>query len=58
MDPSSLQVDRRARRAKADRLDAAMLPRTSHDDPSSWRWRLVDGAFWAWWRAGRPDWTC
>ena len=32
--------------------------RTSHHDPSSWRWRLVDGAFWAWWRAGRPDWTC
>jgi transposase len=28
MDPGSLQVDRRARRAKTDRLDAAMLLRT------------------------------
>ena len=27
MDPGSLQVDRRARRAKTDRLDAAMLLR-------------------------------
>ena len=34
MDPGSLQVDRKARRAKTDRLDAAMLPRA----PMAW-WR-------------------
>jgi transposase len=37
MDPGSLQVDRRARRAKTDRLDAAMLLR----------------ALMAWWRGDR-----